>query len=121
MAEADTKILPSKVKSHYLREAGKLIGNAYYRIGSEHYRSNRLREAYAAWSKGKEFAPEHIELLQSLMVLNGRASEACNAAESRASSGDTSGAVSHFELCRDITPPSSKLHQLAVERLGQMR
>ena len=119
MVEADRQVLPSKIKSHYVSEAGKLIGGSYHRIGSDHYRSNRLRESFKAWSRGKQFAPDHVGLLQSLLVLNGRANEACEAARTRATNGDTSGAASHYELCRDITEPSSKLHQQAVEGLGK--
>lgn len=119
MVEADSKVLPAKIKSHYVNEAGKLIGGSYHRIGSNHYRSNRLRESFKAWSTGKRFAPDHVGILQSLLVLNGRASEACEAARSRASSGDASGAASHYELCRDITAQNSELHQQAVKGLRQ--
>jgi hypothetical protein len=34
--------------------------------------------------------------------------------------GDTNSAASHFEFCRDITPPESPLHQGAVEALRQI-
>lgn len=120
MAQADVAILPTKVKSRYTKEAGDLLGGSYLAEGATHYRSNRLREAYKSWSHGKEFAPNHPELLQSLLVLAGRASEACETAKTRAAAGDASGAASHYELCRDIIPPTSALHQQAVEALKQL-
>ena len=122
MEQADQVILPEKVKSHYVREAGHLLGDNFHRVGEEQYRSGRLREAYEAWSQGKRYAPAHPEVLQSLLVLSGRAREACDAAHARLDSGDLDGAASHFELCRDITEPSSALHRDAVaglEKIGR--
>jgi pSer/pThr/pTyr-binding forkhead associated (FHA) protein len=118
--QADTAILPSKIKSRYSKESGHLLGSSYYEQGSTHYRSNQLREAFKSWTRGKRFDPDHPDLLQSLMVLAGRASEACETAKSRAAAGDSAGASSHYELCRDITTPTSELHQLAVEALKQL-
>jgi pSer/pThr/pTyr-binding forkhead associated (FHA) protein len=120
MEEADTKILPEKLQSHYVREAGKLIADSYHRLGENHYRSGRLRESFNAWSKGKRFAPNHPDVLRSLLVLDGRAREACDGAAARLTSGDTDGAASHFELCRDITPESHALHRRAVEELSKL-
>lgn len=120
LARADSRIVPTGLTSRYVREASKLFGDAYEEVGATHERAGRLREAYQAWAKGKELAPSHPAILQSLLTLESRAREACQAARERALAGDTTGAASHFELCRDITPPSSPLHQGAEEGLRQL-
>ena len=121
MRRADAKVIPAELTSRYVREAQKLFGDAYHAIGEGHVRANRLREAFQAWSKGKSLAPTHPATLQSLLVLESRAREACQAARERSLEGDPTGAASHFELCRDITPPTNPLHQGAVEGLRQLR
>lgn len=120
MIKSESKILPTKFKSHYVREVGGLIGDNYHRLGSDHYRSGRLREAYQNWDRGKKLSPNHPELLQALLTLAGRAREICDTGTERMDSGDTAGAVSHFEMCRDITPDTSPQHQLAVQKLAKL-
>ncbi len=120
LSRADSRIVPSGLKSRYLREASKLFGDAYHEKGLTHERAGRLREAYQVWAKGKTLAPSHPAILQSLLTLESRAREACQAARERALAGDGRGAASHYELCRDITPPSSPLHQGAEEGLRQL-
>jgi pSer/pThr/pTyr-binding forkhead associated (FHA) protein/tetratricopeptide (TPR) repeat protein len=120
LTKADAKIMPQGFKSRYVREVGNLLGDSYHRMGSEKYRSGLLREAFKNWSRGKELAPNHPDVLQALLTLAGRAREICDNARSRLDEGDTTGAVSHFELCRDITPETSPEHQQAVDALHDL-
>ena len=120
MIKSEGKILPNQFKSHYVREVGELLGDNYHRLGSEDYRSGRLRSAYKNWARGKQLAPNHPEILQALLTLAGRAREICDTGRERQEAGDTDGAVSHFEMCRDITPETSPQHQLALQSLHKL-
>jgi pSer/pThr/pTyr-binding forkhead associated (FHA) protein len=121
LKRADGRLVPAGLESRYVREASKLLGDAYLGVGQEHMRGGRVREAFEAWTKGRQAAPHHPQILQSLMGLESQAAEACQSARERLGSGDQTGAAAQFEFCRDITAPESPLHQGAVEALRHVQ
>ena len=110
-------ILPPGAKSHSLKQIGSLLAKRYRQLGEEHFRAARYREAYQAWARGQGFSPEEPEILEALLMLEGRAQEACALGQQQARGGDLAGARQQFELCRDMTPENSILHQQALRGL----
>jgi pSer/pThr/pTyr-binding forkhead associated (FHA) protein len=117
---SDKTILPRKMASHYQRQIGSLIANRYHQQGAEQFRAGRVGEARDTWTRGTRFAPDHPEILGSLLKLEGQAQEACTAAQRAFKSKNLARARQQYERCRELSPRNGALHREALEALQQL-
>ncbi|MCD6500099.1 MAG: FHA domain-containing protein [Deltaproteobacteria bacterium] len=112
----ERKILPPPLRSFTTRDAAKRLAERFYALGNEQFGLTRYRKTYRYWSRGKFFDPGHTSILNGLIRLEKVAVRLLD----QASSADKKTATTFLERVRDMTEPTSPVHQKALARLKKL-
>jgi tetratricopeptide (TPR) repeat protein len=117
--EADAKLVPESPPSYYRDEISRLLAEAYLKAGTQMYGKERYEEAFGQWKAAYDIAPDHVEVLHALKKLESTAE--------RMFEETVTGAMppvekrEKFELIKAITLPKTSVHQMAIQKLLEMK
>lgn len=117
---ADASLIPPGIESFYRREVKRGLGDLYFSLGDDEFKVLRYRQAFALWSRGRQYNDSHERLLNGLLQLENIAERLVREGKQLRAAGRLADAREKLAMGKAITQPDRPVHVEAVKELGQM-